>query len=81
MSWVLGAVEGGANNVQATSHTEVMLLWTCLRSIRYVLGFGWGGRGGPCILKRCYAGLVLGLRLVLGFGVGSRSGKKRSGCP
>ena len=37
---------GGANNVQATSHTEVMLLWTCLRSIRYVLGFGWGGRGG-----------------------------------
>ena len=37
--------------------------------------------GGPCILKRCYAGLVLGLRLVLGFGVGSRSGKKRSGCP
>ena len=51
MSWVLGAVEGGANNVQATSHTEVMLLWTCLRSIRYVLGFGWGGRGGLAYLS------------------------------
>ena len=50
LSWVFGGVEGGANNVQVTSHTEVMLLWTCLRSIRYVLGFGWGG-GGPCILK------------------------------
>ena len=37
---------------------------------------GGGGGGGACILKRCYAGLVLGLRLVLGFGVGSRSGKK-----
>ena len=44
MSWVLGAVEGGANNVQATSHTEVMLLWTCLRSTScpgFLVGWRW----------------------------------------
>ena len=31
LSWAWGGVEGGANNVQVALHTEVMLIWTCLR--------------------------------------------------